>query len=100
LKCPDGLDPDELIQREGAEGVRLRIARAMPAADLLIEEECRTLAIRAAIEQRIAALSRVAAQFESVGARVTPTQVRRLAQLVGCRAALVEGFLARRRLLA
>jgi len=100
LECPDGLDPDELIHREGPDGFRFRLAHAMQSSDFLIEQEFRTLTSSSAIEERVAALSRLASSFASARAKYTASQVQRLAQRVGCSGSTIEAFLAQRGLLA
>src|SRR5439155_3549302 len=100
LECPDGLDPDELIHREGPDGFRFRLAHAMQSSDFLIEQEFRSLTSSSAIEERVAALSRLASSFASARAKYTASQVQRLAQRVGCSGSTIEAFLAQRGLLA
>ena len=100
LECPDGLDPDELVHREGPDGFRFRLAHAMHGSDFLIEQAFRRLASSSAIEERIAALSRLASSFASASAKCTASQVQRLAHLVGCSGSSIEAFLAQRGLLS
>jgi len=100
LECPDGLDPDELVHREGPDGFRFRLAHAMHGSDFLIEQEFRRLTSSSAIEERIAALSRLASTFVSASAKCTASQVQRLAQLVGCSGSSIEAFLVQRGLLS
>ena len=99
LECPEGLDPDEMIHREGPDGFRFRLSQAMYASDFLIKQEFRRLRSSSAIEERIAALSRLASSFASASAKCTASQVQRLAQLVGCSASSIEAFLMQRGLL-
>jgi DNA primase len=99
LECPDGLDPDELIQREGADGFRSRMASGIACANFLIEHDLGSLPATSAVEQRVAALSRVASELERAGVRVATNQVQRLAQLVGCGMPVMEEFLRDRSLL-
>ncbi len=42
LLLPEGTDPDDLVRREGSEGVRTRLAAALPAAEFLLEVMGRT----------------------------------------------------------
>jgi DNA primase len=101
LECPEGLDPDELVQSDGAEGFRARLSRATPTADFLMEHEFRKLTCNAAaVEERVGALSRLASLFDTAGKRFTASQVERLAHLVGCNSTSVAAFLAQRSLLA
>lgn len=98
-ECPPGLDPDELIAREGPDGFRARLARAVSAPEFLIEQEFRRLKSSASIEERVAALSRLASSFVAASIKCTASQVERLSQLLGCTVGSVEAFLSQRGLL-
>ena len=99
LECPAGFDPDELIGREGPDGFRGRLAQGVGAPEFLIEQEFRRLRNSASIEERVAALSRLASSFAAGRIKCTASQVDRLSQLVGCSVGSVEAFLSQRGLM-
>jgi DNA primase len=99
LQCPEGLDPDELVQRDGRDGFLEQVAGASSCADFLISHDLGGFTARHAVEARVAALYRLAGQFEAAGARFTAAQTRRLASLVGCEQSTMERALEPRGLL-
>ena len=99
LECPAGSDPDELIAREGLDGFRGRLARTVTVPEFLIDQEFGRLRSNASIEERVAALSRLASSFAAVSMKCTARQVERLSHLVGCSIGSVEAFLLQRGLL-
>jgi DNA primase len=98
LQCPEGLDPDELVKHEGAEGFRARLSRAKKVPDFMIEWEFRKLSTNTPVEDRVAALLQLATLFASSGLRFTESQVERLAQLADCSPTSIQAFLAHRKI--
>jgi hypothetical protein len=99
LQCPEGLDPDQLVQRDGKDGFLQRVAGATSCADFLISHDLGGFTARHAVEERVAALYRLAGQFEAAGVQFTAAQTRRLASLVGCEQSTMERVLEPRGLL-
>jgi DNA primase len=89
--CPEGLDPDEVLARESAAGVRARIDAARPAADFLIDRLPERSSGQSP-EHVLLALGDFVKQFPA-GFAFSPAQLAVISNRLSLQQSLVEGYL-------